>query len=369
MLLMDVTALVPPVNHHLPRIFVTLPSPPRTSLLFYVVCIVAKLLAQNLTHLTYSSNWQDVTLEPRNARQNAILFGGPSELFHHHSNGDVPPKIVKILRTTYLVALSKDPTDHTKLRPLGIPSAIRRITAVAVIHVNQRRFAQYLLPFNVAIGVNGGIDLITNTFRLGVERYITNKEDPNKENSTPTRALVSLDIINMFNAMSREKLRQLIERDFPELTPLADMLYKEPGYQMVRKVDGTWVAIPVEEGFSQGCPLSPIFAAIVLNYILRKVHRDLTLKSIKRASDGNLHDDGIGGAPIILAYVDDTNVLIPLEDVEDFLYLFNKYGNPLGAFLNLTKTKILTSTMGAAPIAKLVSVPPLSRATVRLPFL
>jgi len=275
------------------------------------------------------------------------------------ANGDVPPKIVKILRTTYLVALSKDPTDHTKLRPLGIPSAIRRITAVAVIHINQRRFAQYLLPFNVAIGVNGGIDLITNTFRLGVERYITNKEDPNKENGTPTRALVSLDIKNMFNAMSREKLRQLLERDFPELSPLADMLYKEPGFQMVRKVDGTWVAIPVEEGFSQGCPLSPIFAAIVLNHILRKVHRDLTLKSIKRASDGNLHDDGIGGAPIILAYVDDTNILIPLEDVEDFLSLFNKYGNPLGAILNLSKTKILTSTMGAAPIATRLSTSPL----------
>lgn len=88
------------------------------------------------------------------------------------ANGKLPPKIVQILRTTYLVALSKDPNDHTNLRPLGIPSAIRRITAISVIQVNQRRFAQYLLPFNVAIGVNAGIDLITNTFRLGVERYM-----------------------------------------------------------------------------------------------------------------------------------------------------------------------------------------------------
>ena len=198
MLLTDVRALVPLVNHHLPRIIVTLPSPPRASLLFYAGWIVAKLLAQNSTLLTYSSNWQDVTLEPRNARQNAILFGGPSELFHHHSNGDVPPKIVKILCTTYLAALSKDPTDHTKLCPLGIPSAIRRITDS---HVNQRRFAQYLLSFNVAIGVNGGINLITNTFRLGVEQYITNKE--NKDN-TPTWALVSLDIKNMLDQKSQE---------------------------------------------------------------------------------------------------------------------------------------------------------------------
>ena len=45
--------------------------------------------------------------------------------------------------------------------------------------------------------------------------------------------------------------------------------------------------------------------------------------------------------------------------MEDFLYLFNKYGNPLGALLNLTKTKILTSTMGAAPIATRLSTSPL----------
>ena len=129
------------------------------------------------------------------------------------------------------------------------------------------------------------------------------------------------------------------------------MLYKEYGTSKVRKADGTWVALPVEEGFTQGCPLSPIFAAIVLNHILKKVHTDLMVKSVARAARGNGYDDGIGGAPILMVYVDDTNALVPLEDVEDFLRLFNKYVNPLGAILNLSKTKILTSTKGAAPIA------------------
>jgi len=154
----------------------------------------------------------------------------------------------------------------------------------------------------------------------------------------------------MFNAMSRQKLRQILERDFPELSPLADMLYKEAGHQMVRKADGTWVAIPVEEGFSQGCPFSPIFAAIVLNHILRKVHRDLMLKAVKRMADNNPHDDGMGGIAIIMAYVDDTNILIPLEDVEDFMESFDKNGGELGARLNLDKTKILTSTSNAPSI-------------------
>ena len=264
------------------------------------------------------------------------------------ANGEVPSNVAQILRTTYLVPLAKDPNDHTKLRPIGVPSAIRRITAICAIFTHQHQFANYLLPFNVAIGVNGGIDLITNTFRLGVEKYITAKE---RDGGLPTRALVSLDIVNMFNAMSRQKLRQLIARDFPELAPMADMLYKEFGTSKVRMADGTWRELPVEEGFTQGCPLSPIFAAIVLNHILKKVHTDLMMKAVSRAANGNTHDDGIGGAPILMVYVDDTNALVPLEDVEDFLLLFNKYGNQLGAILNLTKTKILTSTKGAAPIA------------------
>ena len=92
MLLTDVRALVPLVNHHLPRIIVTLPSPPRASLLFYAGWIVAKLLAQNSTLLTYSSNWQDVTLEPRNARQNAIKrLEVLANFFTIIANGDVPP--------------------------------------------------------------------------------------------------------------------------------------------------------------------------------------------------------------------------------------------------------------------------------------
>lgn len=40
--------------------------------------------------------------------------------------GGLPPRIAKILRTSYMVALRKCEINSTKLRPLGIPSAIRR---------------------------------------------------------------------------------------------------------------------------------------------------------------------------------------------------------------------------------------------------
>ena len=53
--------------------------------------------------------------------------------FSSIANTEVPNKVARILRTTYLVALQKDPEDLSKLRPLGVPAAIRRITEVLIL--------------------------------------------------------------------------------------------------------------------------------------------------------------------------------------------------------------------------------------------
>ena len=54
-----------------------------------------------------------------------------------------------------------------------------------------------------AFGVHGGIDFVANTMCLGVDRYITS---PKNKGELPSRALISLGIQNMFNAMSCQKL-------------------------------------------------------------------------------------------------------------------------------------------------------------------
>ena len=99
-----------------------------------------------------------------------------------------------------LGALQKDPADLSKLIYLGVPAAICRITVVLILTTYCSHFAEHLLPFNYAIGINGGVDVITHTIRLGVNKFIHNKE---AEDKLPTIALVSLDIRNMFHAISR----------------------------------------------------------------------------------------------------------------------------------------------------------------------
>ena len=52
------------------------------------------------------------------------------------ANGDLPSSIAKIICTTYPVVLQKNHENNRKLFPLGIPSAIHRITAVCILFNN-----------------------------------------------------------------------------------------------------------------------------------------------------------------------------------------------------------------------------------------
>ena len=289
----------------------------------------------------YIKSARRIDLAHEKGQQQAEALAG---FFTKIINGDVPNEFKHFLRQTYLVALEKDPEDKTKLRPLGVPSAIRRIAGIVVLAEYSSTFAEHLLPFNFAVGVGGGCDVIIKTLQLAVDKYITQRE---KNGDLPSRSLVSLDIRNMFNAVSRERLREIIAEKFPSLEPFADLIYEEAGETFVRLEDGTWTIIVVQEGFSQGCPASPIFAAIVLNEILSVIQKELDSRAMSRLANGDAGDDGKGTLGLILAYVDDTNSMLHHEDVDFFLRRFVELGRPLGADLNIEKTRILTSTSGA----------------------
>jgi hypothetical protein len=65
----------------------------------------------------------------------------------------LPDEIRRYFTDVYLFCLHKDPTDATKLRPLGIPTAIRRLIASHVARTLRDKFSQHLLPYNYAVGV------------------------------------------------------------------------------------------------------------------------------------------------------------------------------------------------------------------------
>ena len=79
----------------------------------------------------------------------------------------------------------------------------------------------------------------------------------------------------------------IIFLDFPELLPLAHLLYGGPGIVHHRWEDGSWCAIQMLERVNQGCRLSAIFAALVLDQVLCPL--DALLR--QRANDRFLSGD------------------------------------------------------------------------------
>lgn len=65
-----------------------------------------------------------------------------------------------------------------------------------------------------------------------------------------------------------------------------------------------------EEGFTQGCRISPVIAAIVLNEILTFIQKEFNDCAAIRKSNGNIGDDGLGTLGIILTCVNDVTSLL-----------------------------------------------------------
>ena len=114
----------------------------------------------------------------------------------------------------------------------------------------------------------------------------------------------------------------------------------------------------MEEGVSQGCPLSPIFASLVITRLLRPLDALLKARASECLLAGNKGDDNNGGVTHLMGFVDDVSACVPLEDLQFLCDNFNNIGTPLGCFVNPMKTRILTSTSGQSPLSKIATVNP-----------
>ena len=279
-------------------------------------------------------------------------------------NAVVPTEVEQYFTDTYLFCLYKDPEDLSKLRPLGIPLALRRLVATHVAAYYRQRFAQKLLPINYAIGIDGGMDFVIKTMQLSIEKYIQEPQEDEANPKLPTRAAVFVDLTNMFNNISRKELLDIVQECFPELVPMARLLYGLPGSVRFRWNDGSWKSINMLEGVNQGCPLSAIFAALVLDRVLRPLDTMLRQRAADRLASGDSGDDGFGSISHLFGYVDDNSSCVPLVDLAFFFAKLVELGMSLGCLLNKFKTRILTSCNGESILPELRRINPTLAAEV-----
>lgn len=246
-------------------------------------------------------------------------------LINHFLSNRTPPDIQSTYAAQYVIALHKDQTNLNKIRPIGIGTALRRITAAAAITLHGQ----------LGINVPGGLDFIVHSTQAQIHTYINQPQ--------PTRALLTLDITNMFNAISRQACRHTLTQNpsLQPLLPIFDLLYSNDNQCWYQTPNHDYQHFPQAEGFTQGCPLSGAFADIVLTLVLEPINQQLQTRIQQRSP----HEI----PPTTLSYHDDTNIVIPYPDISWFLNTFQTLGTPIGIQLNLSKTQILTSLSPQPP--------------------
>jgi hypothetical protein len=212
----------------------------------------------------------------------------------------------------------------------------------------KEKFSQHMLPFNYTVGTPNGANLIINTMQLQVKKYIST---PMSNNLPPTWAAVFFELTNMFNSVTRHLFFQVIAKSFPEILPVMALFYNQASTVHHKWADRTWRALLMEESVSQGCPLSPTFASLVVAELLEPVDHLLKQRATEQLFSSNHGNDSNRGVTQLLGYVNDVSACTPPDDLQFLCKQFNQLGSQLGCFVNPMKTRILTSTSGTSPPA------------------
>jgi len=267
-------------------------------------------------------------------------------LYANIFTGNVPKDIKKYLAYNESVSFYKNPPSTENVRPIGIGVAWGRLSAAHAVNMTKDAAAQFLAPSQFAIGLSAGMDFVTHMTQSQVERYIA--KDPSST-TPPSRALLILDLVNMFNNVSMVRARDIIYTKFPHLLPLFDMLYYDETRCYYRDTTGDRNFFLRHEGSSQGCPFAALLACLILHDILEPIEKQLQQRANQRKNSHQNSDDSFGSRAITMCYIDDTTISIHYDDIRFFFDAFEAAGPPLGCFLKPQKCKILTSTNKHSP--------------------
>jgi hypothetical protein len=187
------------------------------------------------------------------------------------------------------------------------------------------------------------IELLIHSAQIQLNQYI---QQPIDNHQHPQRALLLLDIVNMFNETSRDCAKDVLlsHPEFHPLLPYFDLMYGTYNECFYKTPDGAQDRFLQHEGFPQGDPLATILSCLVLHRLLEQLNARLLQRAKTRLNSKQAGDDGLGSQSATSSFIDDTFAYLTYEDLAPFLQDFKELGPPLGIRLNRTKTKILTTT-------------------------
>jgi hypothetical protein len=147
--------------------------------------------------------------------------------------------------------------------------------------------------------------------QLQVDKFISL---PQLTGRIPTHAAIFFDLTKQFDSVTREAFFNVIAKSFPEMLPLTTLFYEQAGTVHHKWANGTWRTLLMKEGISQGCPLSPIFAFLIVANLFQPLDIELCKRTTTHLLNSNPGIDGLGGTTHLLGYVDDDSACIQLID-------------------------------------------------------
>jgi hypothetical protein len=185
------------------------------------------------------------------------------------------------------------------------------------------------------IAIKGGLEFIVHKAQAQCHLFV-NK--PNKQKEPASCVLLLSDITNMFNEISRDacRLLSLATPELKDMVPCSDQTHKEPNRCWHKTDKGACRHFQQPEGFAQECPLSGSHAAIALSLLLKKINEELIARQNQNSDIPSPHAS---------SFIDDTNLFLPLQDVEWFIKRLDELGTPTGIRLNQRKTQLLVGPL------------------------
>jgi len=202
-----------------------------------------------------------------------------------------------IMTMSRIILIAKPDGGH---RPIGIPETWLRIFLKAIAYSVRPEVADKLGPYQVAVGIQNGCEIVGNMCDLHYHRL----------DNSDGHGILKIDCRNAFNTINRLSMFQGLQQYCPRLLPVYRFLYGRPSE--LRDSKTSEVLTFSSTGCRQGDPMSPIFFACGLQTTLLNLFSRVNQIEARRLAAASVMGSSMeSGAPqqSVFAYADDINIV------------------------------------------------------------
>ncbi len=223
------------------------------------------------------------------------------------ANGEAPREIAKWIAGAPVYPLKK---KGGGIRPVAVGEMVRRLVARLLANdgkIKQKAADLFREVRQLGVGVKGGAEIVVQGMRTWLRRK-----------GKKGWGVLKLDFENAYNTIDRGKVGQMVQKEFPELWNWFEYCY---GVEGILTCEGHILPFGSSDGVQQGDPLAPLFFALGILTLGRKLKQ--------RLKEG-----------MALWYLDDGSVAGPGEELVATWDFLQEEARKVGLQMNVSKCEV-----------------------------